>query len=75
MKQIIHKLRQQPEEHRRSMMHLLIGISAFILFVLWSWSFGGNVSSPETAESVKEGLEPFSVLKANILEGYKDISQ
>ena len=35
MKKIIHKLRQQPEEVRRHVLHIIISIIAVILFIVW----------------------------------------
>ncbi|MEK7569638.1 MAG: hypothetical protein AAB500_01990 [Patescibacteria group bacterium] len=75
MRKIIHKLRQKPEEHRRSLMHLAMIVFAVILFAFWTWSFGGSISSPETASNIEEGLAPFSVLKTNIIDGYKSLDE
>ena len=74
MRKIIHNLRKQPEEHRRSILHLLTIVFAIVLFVLWTWSFGTSLAGPETGTKLKEDLEPFSVLKDNIIDGYKNIS-
>ena len=75
MRKMIHKLRQQPEEHRRGILHVLTIIFALVLFVLWTWSFGTSLAGPETGTELKEDLKPFSVLKDNIIDGYKSISE
>jgi len=75
MKKLIHHLRRQPEEHRRSILHILTIAFAVILFVLWTWSFGTSLASPETEKNLKQELKPFSVLKDNIIDGYKSISE
>ncbi len=56
-------------------MHILTIVFAFVLFVLWTWSLGTSLASPETETSLKEELKPFSVLKDNIIDGYKSISE
>lgn len=75
MKKLIHNLRKQPEHHRTYLLHVLTLVSAFILLVLWTYSFGTNLTKPETGSGLKEGLKPFSVLKSNIIDGYKSISE
>jgi len=71
MKKIIHRLRKQPEEIRRHVLHVsILGIS-IIMVMLWVLSLGNNLTNPDTKEKIKEDLQPFSVLKDNLIEGYK----
>lgn len=77
MKKIIYhfkKVREQPEHIRRSILHVAIGICAIVLFFLWIYSLGTNITSPDTKAKVDQGLKPFSVLKDNITEQYNSIS-
>lgn len=66
MKKIIHYIRRQPEETRRHILHLLTIIAAIVLLTLWVYSLGTNLSNKDTQIKIKQGLEPFSVLKNNI---------
>ena len=77
MRKIIHKLRRQPEEVRRYILHILIFAVAIIMIILWVFSLSKNISSPSTQIKIKQDLQPFSVLKDNIVDGYnntKDIN-
>ena len=67
MKKIIHHLRKQPEDTRRHLLHIIIFIMAAILILLWVYSLGRNFSSPETKTEIKQDLQPFSILKDNLL--------
>ncbi|MBY0376783.1 hypothetical protein K2P96_02310 [Patescibacteria group bacterium] len=73
MKTIIHKLRQQPEEVRTHILHLTTICAAVVLGFLWIYSLGTNLSSAETQKQTKEGTQPFSVLKDNLVGGYNSI--
>ena len=75
MKKIIHHLRRQSEETRIYILHLLTIIAGVILFALWAYSFGVDLSSPETQANLKNDVQPFSALKDNLVEGYNNISQ
>lgn len=70
MKKIIHKLRRQPEEVRRHILHVLIFALAFIMAILWVFSLGKSLSNPDTKIKIKQDLKPFSTLKDNIIDGY-----
>lgn len=75
MRKTIHKLRQKPKEERRHILHISIIIIAIVMILLWSFSLGKNLSQPEVKEKVKQDLQPFSVLKDNLSEGYKSVSE
>lgn len=75
MRKIIHKLRQKPEEERRHILHILIVIAAVVMIILWTYSLGKSFTSPETKIKVKQDLKPFSVLKDNLVDGYKSVSE
>ncbi|MFA6523909.1 MAG: hypothetical protein WC264_01375 [Candidatus Paceibacterota bacterium] len=74
MRKFIHKLRQKPEEERRHILHTVTIIAAVVMIILWTYSLGRSISSPETKVKIKQDLKPFSVLKDNIVGGYKNIS-
>jgi len=74
MKKIIRNLRKQPEETRRHILHISTIMVAIVLIILWSYSLGRDLTSPDTKIKIKQDLKPFSVLKDNIVGGYKSIS-
>lgn len=74
MKKIIRNLRKQPEETRRHILHIVTIAAAIIMIILWSYSLGRNLTNPDVKEKIKQDLKPFSVLKDNIVGGYKSIS-
>jgi len=71
MRKIIHHLRKQPEEVRRHVLHILIFAVAIIMVLLWVFSLGKSLADPDTQVKIKQDLQPFSVLKDNIVDGYK----
>ncbi|OGI73705.1 hypothetical protein A3D42_00490 [Candidatus Nomurabacteria bacterium RIFCSPHIGHO2_02_FULL_41_18] len=73
MKKIIHNLRQQPEDTRRHILHILTFLFALLFFSIWVYTLGENLGGEETRAEVKNDLKPFSVLKDNIIDGYKSI--
>ena len=76
MKRIIHHIRGRREETRRHILHFLTLVFALVLFSFWVFSLGGNStkSSLNTDKEKADELAPFSVLKANIVDGYKGVS-
>ena len=77
MKKISHhikRIREKPEEERRHILHLLIMVLGVIVILLWIYSLGKSVSNPDTKIKIKKDLQPFSVLKDNIVDGYKGVS-
>ena len=74
MRKIIHHLRKQPEEVRRHILHISIFAIAIIMIILWVLSLGKSLASPDTQIKIKKDLQPFSVLKDNIIDGYKSTS-
>jgi hypothetical protein len=79
MKKIIHHirhLRRQPEHVRRHVLHASTVIAGVILLSLWVYSLGTNFTKTETqATVVTNELKPLSALKANLVDGYKSISE
>jgi hypothetical protein len=75
MRKVIHHIRKQPEENRRHLLHILTLVSAFILLSLWVFTLSSDLSAPASGENLKAELAPFSVLKDNIIGGYKSISE
>ncbi len=74
MKRLIHHLRKQSEEERRHILHLVIFIIAVVMIMLWVFSLSKNFSNPDTQTKMKQDLQPFSVLKDNIVGGYTNTS-
>lgn len=73
MKKIIHNLRQQSEDVRKHILHLVTLFFAIILFVIWVYTLGTGFGDKDIQAKVKDDLEPFSVLKDNFINGYKSI--
>jgi len=73
MKKIIHHIRKQPEHIKRHILHVIIIICAVILFLFWIYSLGTTLVNTDKQVKMNEDLKPFSVLKANLIDGYKDI--
>jgi hypothetical protein len=74
MKKIIHNLRKQPEAVRTRVLHILTVSASVILLLLWVYSLGTNLTNAETQAKAKKDLEPFSVLKDNLVGGYKSLT-
>ena len=74
MRRIIHHLRNKPEQTRRDILHLATVAFAVILVTLWFYSLGENFLNSDTQRKIEQDLKPFSVLKDNIVGGYKSIS-
>jgi len=74
MKKIIHNLRQQPDDVKHHILHVITAVFAVILVALWVWSLGTGTDNAEVAKD-KENLKPLSVLKANLVDGYQSITE
>ena len=74
MRKIIYHIRKQPEEVKRHILHLVMMVFVIILVTLWFYSLGTSLTSPKTEAKIENTLQPFSVLKSNIIDGYKSIS-
>ena len=75
MKKIIHYIRNQSEEVRRHVLHILTIAFAVILLFLWIYSLGTNLTNPDTQIKASNDLKPFSTLKDNLVGGYKSLSE
>jgi len=75
MKKIIHHIRRQPEHVRRHILHVSTIIIAVVLLLVWIYSLGASLTNPDTQIKVNNDLQPFSVLKDNLVGGYKSISE
>lgn len=73
MKKLIHHLRKQPEEVRRHILHIITFALAVVFLLLWVYSLGRNLTNPETQIKMKQDLQPFSVLKDNLVGGSKSV--
>lgn len=74
MKKFIHNIRQQPEEVRRHILHILTIVAGIILILLWIFSLRVTLGSSSTQTKANNDLKPFSALKASVVDGYKSIS-
>jgi hypothetical protein len=43
------------------------------MVILWTFSLGKSITNPDTKKKIKQDLQPFSVLKDNLVEGYKSV--
>lgn len=75
MKKIIHHLKSKPEHIRRHILHILTLVFGVILILLWIYSLGTGLTSPDTQVKINNDLKPFSALKDNLVGGYKSISE
>lgn len=73
MKQIIHRLRSQPESVKRHILHALSACIAVVLILLWVYSLGANLTNPAAKVKANNDLKPFSALRDNLVGGYKSI--
>lgn len=74
MRKIIHHVRGKSEETRRHILHVLTVFFGIVLVLLWIYSLGGNLNDKDAQAKLEKDLEPLSVLKDNLLGGYKSIS-
>ncbi|OGI76200.1 hypothetical protein A3C67_03220 [Candidatus Nomurabacteria bacterium RIFCSPHIGHO2_02_FULL_42_19] len=73
MRKIIHRLRRQPEHIRTYVLHALTIVAGVILFSLWVYSLGTDLTAKDTQAELKNDLQPFSALKDNLIGGYNSI--
>ena len=66
MRKIIHHISRQPESVKRHILHVLVLVAGVILFSIWVYSLGGNLSNVAIDDNLKEDLAPLSVLKNNL---------
>jgi len=71
----IHKLRQQPVEVRKQIAFISTLACAIILFLLWAYGLGQTIFAKTSDKSTEKDLQPFTVLKDNLVDGYKSVSQ
>ncbi|MEK7572276.1 MAG: hypothetical protein AAB493_00230 [Patescibacteria group bacterium] len=67
MKKIINRLRNQPEEDRRHILHILTFAFAIILIIIWIYSLGKTITSTDTKIKIKQDLKPFTMLKDSLV--------
>ena len=72
MKKIVHNLRQKPEEERRHILHLAIFVVGIIMILIWIFSLTKTLATPETKIKMKKDLEPFSILKDDLIGSTKN---
>ena len=75
MKKIIHNIRKKSEGARRRILHILVFCFAIILFFLWVYSLGTNLTNKENQAKMSQGLKPISTLKANLIDGYNSLTE
>ena len=74
MQRIIHHIRRQPEHVRTHILHVLVLVCGIILALLWIYSLGTTLTSADTQNKVSQDLKPFALLKDNVVDGYKNIT-
>lgn len=74
IKKVVRHLRRQPEDVRVQISHIATVTVAIIMIILWTYSLGRSLADTETQVKIKQDLQPFSVLKDNMVGGYKSIS-
>ena len=72
MKKIILNLREQPEEVRRHVLHIITFVMAIIMIILWVYSLNKNLSSTSVQTKMKKDIQQFSILKDNIVGDNKN---
>ncbi len=66
MPKIIHKIRNQPEEIKRHVLHVSVIIAGVLLLAIWVHNLGGSFNGTVVSEDLKKNIEPLSVLKSNL---------
>ena len=74
MRRIIQNLRDRPEEHRRHIVNVSTVVVTVIMVSLWVVSLGGTLSEVDLQKNASKNVQPISALRANIVDGYKSIS-
>ncbi|MCX6753069.1 MAG: hypothetical protein NTW62_01820 [Candidatus Nomurabacteria bacterium] len=69
----VHRLRQEPIHVREQIVYWVTFMCAVILFLLWSVSLGKMLTNKDIQTSIKKDVQPFTVLKDNLSDGYKSI--
>lgn len=59
---------------KRHILHITTLAFGAILVLLWIYSLGTNLASPNTQAKMSQDLQPLSALKANIIGGYNSIT-
>ncbi len=70
----IHRLKQEPEDVRQHIVHIVTFACAVILITLYFYSLGKKLTDKEVQTSIQKDAKPFTVLKDNLVDGYKSIS-
>lgn len=66
MKKIIHQIRRQPEEVKRHILHVSVGVAGFLLLAIWVGTLGNSFEGTVADENLEKNVEPLSVLKSNL---------
>ncbi len=74
MRRIIENLRERPEEHRRHILNISTVVVTVIMVSLWVVSLGSTLSEADLQKNISKNVQPISALRANIVDGYKSIS-
>lgn len=74
IQKVVHHLRQQPEEHKRQILHGVTIVAGILLIVLWTWSLGSSLSSEELQAQLQKDLEPLAGLKNDVVGEYQTAS-
>lgn len=72
MRKIIHKLRQKPEKERRHILHICIFLAAILMIFLWIFSLNKNLTNSEIKIKAKKDLQPFTILRDDLVNSTKE---
>ncbi len=75
MKRIIHHLRRQPEHIRTHILNVAMLIVFVAMISLWIYSLGTRIGDTDNQIKVQQDLQPFSVLKDNMVGGFNSITE
>ncbi|MBP9715361.1 MAG: hypothetical protein KBD52_02635 [Candidatus Pacebacteria bacterium] len=70
IRKVVRHLRSKSEEERRHILNLFMFFIIVFMFVLWIFSLGQTLSDPEAKVKIKKDLQPFSILKSNLVDGF-----
>ncbi len=75
IRKIVRHLRNKPEEERRHILFLFMVFVIVFMIILWVFSLGQTLNDPEAKVKIKKDLQPFSVLKSNLVDGFNSTKE
>jgi flagellar basal body-associated protein FliL len=75
MRKFINSLQDKPEHKRKQILFVSLGVSMFIVFLVFMYSVFGRFSSNESEVATKEdSLKPFRLFTESAKDAYKNIT-